>query len=85
MENADETNDVENRSLISQSRSATPFSRFEYGVFFLLGVSMLWAWYVSSQGELCCVESARELTNGFNLQEHVPCSGAVLPAPIAVR
>ena len=22
------------------------FSRFEYGVFLLLGVSMLWAWYV---------------------------------------
>lgn len=25
---------------------ATPFSWFEYGIFMLIGVAMLWAWYV---------------------------------------
>lgn len=26
-------------------RSETPFSWFEYGIFTLLGIAMLWAWY----------------------------------------
>lgn len=29
-----------------KSPAGAPFSRFEYSVFLLLGVSMLWAWYV---------------------------------------
>lgn len=28
-----------------QPRTWKRFSRFEYGIFFLLGVAMLWAWY----------------------------------------
>jgi hypothetical protein len=27
-----------------------PFSWFEYCIFFLLGISMLWAWYVYTSG-----------------------------------
>lgn len=27
-----------------------PFSWFEYGIFMLIGVAMLWAWYVSQRG-----------------------------------
>lgn len=27
-----------------QPRTSKRFSRFEYGIFFLLGIAMLWAW-----------------------------------------
>jgi equilibrative nucleoside transporter 1/2/3 len=37
--------DEDNR-MPSQRRQLSQFSRFEYAVFFLLGISMLWAWYV---------------------------------------
>lgn len=47
VEDAGEADDFENRSLLSQSSHVPPLSRVEYGIFFLLGVSMLWAWYVS--------------------------------------
>jgi equilibrative nucleoside transporter 1/2/3 len=40
-----ETDAVESQTRRSQPPSASHFSRVEYGVFFLLGVSMLWAWY----------------------------------------
>jgi hypothetical protein len=30
-----------------EDRPKKPFSWLEYGIFLLLGVSMLWAWYVS--------------------------------------
>ena len=33
---------------VSQDRLLSPFSRLEYAVFFLLGVSMLWPWWVLS-------------------------------------
>ena len=29
-----------------KNRVTPPFSRYQYSVFLLLGVSMLWAWYV---------------------------------------
>ena len=38
--------DAEDRPTNGKSRAAPPFSRYEYSVFLLLGVSMLWAWYV---------------------------------------
>jgi equilibrative nucleoside transporter 1/2/3 len=31
-----------------------PFSWFEYCIFFLLGISMLWAWYVFTRLTSCC-------------------------------
>lgn len=40
--------DEDHHLISSQTLSEPRFSRFEYGVFFLLGVSMLWAWYVLS-------------------------------------
>ncbi|PLB54831.1 hypothetical protein P170DRAFT_398617 [Aspergillus steynii IBT 23096] len=36
--------DDEDHQSISEHQPAPPFSRFEYAVFFILGVSMLWAW-----------------------------------------
>jgi equilibrative nucleoside transporter 1/2/3 len=33
---------------IADSDDEQPFSRLEYAVFLLLGVAMLWAWYVAS-------------------------------------
>ncbi|KAE8392383.1 hypothetical protein ETB97_012686 [Aspergillus alliaceus] len=36
--------DEDRHSISSQTPPVSSFSRFEYGVFFLLGVSMLWAW-----------------------------------------
>ncbi|EIT76226.1 nucleoside transporter-domain-containing protein [Aspergillus flavus] len=36
--------DEDHHLISSQTLSEPRFSRFEYGVFFLLGVSMLWAW-----------------------------------------
>lgn len=38
--------DAEARSLSGKNRVTSPYSRYEYSVFLLLGVSMLWAWYV---------------------------------------
>lgn len=50
MREDDEPDDVESRSLLSQDRSKdrlTPaFSRLEYAIFLVMGVAMLWAWYV---------------------------------------
>lgn len=34
-----------------EDRPLPPFSKVEYAIFFLLGVSMLWSWWVLS---LCC-------------------------------
>jgi len=54
VEDAGEADDFENRSLLSQSSRVPPFSKVEYGISFILGVSMLWAWYVSwIVGDLC--------------------------------
>ncbi|KAH8428392.1 nucleoside transmembrane transporter FUN26 [Aspergillus melleus] len=36
--------DNDHQSISSEHQTAPRFSRFEYAVFFLLGVSMLWAW-----------------------------------------
>lgn len=47
MEDAGEMHDAEDQSLLSRSSRVPPFSKVEYGISFVLGVSMLWAWYVS--------------------------------------
>lgn len=38
--------DDEHVSISPRPQHELPFSRYEYAVFFILGVSMLWAWYV---------------------------------------
>lgn len=45
-----DTGDADDRSSVrsGKGRGVLPFSRYEYSVFLLLGVSMLWAWYVVS-------------------------------------
>lgn len=42
-----ESDAVEGQSQLHENRPVSRFSRVEYGIFFLLGVSMLWAWYVT--------------------------------------
>ncbi|EAW10449.1 nucleoside transmembrane transporter FUN26 [Aspergillus clavatus NRRL 1] len=39
-----EVDNEDHESICSRRQNESPFSRYEYGVFFLLGVSMLWAW-----------------------------------------
>lgn len=39
--------DDDQDTTINQNRAETPFSWIDYGVFLLLGISMLWAWYVA--------------------------------------
>lgn len=50
------------------------FSWTVYGVFLLLGVAMLWAWY-----DICCFRRMHLLTSS---QEHVPSCKPVLPATL---
>lgn len=50
-----------------------PFSWFEYSIFLLLGIAMLWAWY-----DLILEEDV----NLMLVQEYVPSSSSVLPNSI---
>jgi hypothetical protein len=51
------------------------FSWIEYAIFLLLGVSMLWAWFVTSH--ILQYHLVADLP-----QEHVPRRGALLPAAV---
>ncbi|KAA8648853.1 hypothetical protein EYZ11_007657 [Aspergillus tanneri] len=44
IEHPADANNEDQQSISSQNQPVPGFSRFEYGVFLLLGVSMLWAW-----------------------------------------
>lgn len=53
------------------------YSRTDYYVFLLLGVAMLWAWYVHLMMMIYLCSNT--------LQEHVPRSSSLLPTALRVR
>lgn len=44
---ADE-DDVRRPASVKTDEAEEPFSFFEYSIFFILGIAMLWAWYSAS-------------------------------------
>jgi equilibrative nucleoside transporter 1/2/3 len=48
-----------------------PFSWFEYSIFVMLGIAMLWAWYIATL--LCCCGSANTLA-GICSSQQLPTS-----------
>lgn len=63
---------------INESRQRAPKQRFswlEYNILLLLGISMLWAWYIFN-----LLFHDFPLANSY-VQEHVSCGPPILPAP----
>lgn len=83
MREDEEPDEVESRTLLSKT---PPFSRFEYAVFVVMGVAMLWAWYVSVLVSRCVKSALKQVTDKrASLQEHVPCRSTVLPLSFAIK
>jgi hypothetical protein len=59
----------------------TPFSWIEYSIFALIGVAMLWAWYVSLSDHIDLAFANIVPSD----QEHVPRRCTLLPNPLPVR
>lgn len=74
---ASEDSDLGARRDSYDQHEEVPFSWLEYGIFALLGVAMLWAWYVVLQDtHLSTTRYVYSLVNMltcFITQEHVPC------------
>ncbi len=47
LQNGTERDDDSAEDEVEGGTTETPFSWLEYAIFFLLGIAMLWAWYVS--------------------------------------
>lgn len=58
--NEDNVSAMECSSLLQDDKDTPPFSWIEYGIFTLLGVAMLWAWYAADPHVLPVAQVSRE-------------------------
>ena len=68
--------DIRRPALIRPDDDEEPFSWVEYSIFLMLGIAMLWAWYVVR----VLLGKPKKLTIQ---QEHVPSIGSLFPVPIS--
>src|SRR5687767_8582540 len=81
LHNSDEATALEG-SAVLDGQDEVPFSWMEYYIFAILGMAMLWAWYVLNLPSSTCHPSPEPQLTLPPPQEHVPRRCTILRFPL---